>query len=288
LLDFIEQKNILSKASGTFDTPANYDVSFIEKNSSKCDVIILCLGEKAYAEQPGVIKDLNLPEEQKALIRAAKKTRKPVVVILVEGRPRLFPEEAELTDAVLMCYRPGTNGGKAIVEILLGEINPSGILPFTYPKYNGDITTYDHKYKETEQQLIIGKSDTLAFNPQWEFGQGLSYTMFEFSNLKSDKIKFSKNDSVKVSVDVSNTGKRSGKVAVELYSRDHYASITPSQKRLRKYSKINLEPGEKKTVTFYLFPKDLEFVTNNLQPITEPGKFDLIIKNLKTELEYND
>ncbi len=187
-----------------------------------------------------------------------------------------------------MCYRPGTAGGTAIAEILLGEINPSGILPFTYPRYNGDITTYDHKFKETEQQLIAGKSNMLAFNPQWEFGKGLSYTSFDFSNLKIDKLKFSKKDSVKISVDVMNTGKRSGKVTIELYSRDHYASITPSQKRLRKYSKIHLESGEKKTITLYIYSKDLEFVTNNLQSITEPGKFDLIIKNLKKEIEYYD
>ena len=280
--------NIISNATSTFDDAANYDVSFIQKNAAASDVIVICLGEDAYAEQPGVIKDLNLPDAQKQLIVAAKKTGKPVIVCLVEGRPRLFPIEEALTDAVVMCYRPGSKGANAFAETLYGDINPSGKLPFTYPRYSGDITTYDHKFKETEQQLKPGVSEFIAFNPQWQFGHGLSYTVFTYSNLKVNKTSFTKSDSILVTVDVKNTGIRTGKVAVELYSRDHYASITPSEKRLRKYTKIELKAGEKQTVSFMIRSIDLQFVNNDLKEITEAGQFDLMIENLRTEITFNE
>ncbi|ABG59531.1 glycoside hydrolase family 3 N-terminal domain-containing protein [Cytophaga hutchinsonii] len=280
--------NIRTNATTGFDDAANYDVSFIQKNTAGVDVIIVCVGEAAYAEQPGVIKDLNLPEAQKQLIVAAKKTGKPVIVCLVEGRPRLFPEEEALADAVIMCYRPGSKGADAFAEILYGDINPSGKLPFTYPRYDGDITTYDYKFKETEQQLKPGVSEFVAFNPQWPFGHGLSYTTFAYSNLNVNKSNFTKNDSVLVTVDISNTGARTGKIAVELYSRDHFASITPSERRLRKYTKIELKAGEKQTVSFTIKAADLQFVNKDLKTVTEAGAFDLMIGNLQTEIYFNE
>ena len=280
--------NIKTNATSTFADEANYDVSFIRQHAAASDVIVICIGEDAYAEQPGVIKDLNLPNAQKQLIVAAKKTGKPVIVCLVEGRPRLFPAEETLADAVVMCYLPGSKGADALAEILFGDINPSGKLPFTYPRYDGDITTYDHKFKETEQQLSPGVSEFIAFNPQWPFGYGLSYTTFSHSNLKVNKTGFTKNDSVLVTVDVANTGVHSGKIAVELYSRDHYASITPSEKRLRKYTKIELKAGEQQTVSFTIKATDLQFVNSALQTVTEPGKFDLIIDQLHTEISFNE
>jgi beta-glucosidase len=280
--------NIISNATSTFEDAANYDVAFIQKHGAASDIIVICIGEDAYAEQPGVIKDLNLPDVQKQLIVAAKKTGKPVIVCLVEGRPRLFPVEEALTDAVVMCYRPGSKGGQAIAEVLYGDINPSGKLPFTYPRYNGDITTYDHKFKETEEQLKPGVSEFIAFNPQWPFGHGLSYTTFMYSNLNVNKIAFTKKDSVLITVDVTNTGTRTGKVAVELYSRDHYASITPSERRLRKYTKIELKAGEKQSVSFAIKASDLQFVNKDLMTVTEAGAFDLMIENLHTEIHFNE
>ena len=277
--------NVISNAVADFNAAANYDAAYIRKNAAGSDVIVLCLGEPAYAEQPGVIKDLNLPAEQKELVRAAKQTGKPVVLLLIEGRPRLLPEVADLADAVLLCFRPGNTGGTAIAEILSGDVNPSARMPFTYPRYNGDIILYDHKWKEIEQQLGPGVVDTLAFNPQWEFGRGLSYTTFEFSNLKADKKEFSKSESVKVDVTVKNTGERAGKVSVELYSRDHFASITPNVRRLRKYSKIELKPGESKEVSFTINAEDLSFVSEDNIRITEPGKFDLMVEGQKTVIE---
>lgn len=285
----LEQKfgkgNVITNTVANFDAAANYDAGFIRKNAAASDVIVLCLGEPAYAEQPGVIKDLNLPVEQKELLRVAKQTGKPIVLLLIEGRPRLLPEVADFADAALLCFRPGNTGGTAIAEILAGDVNPSARLPFTYPRYNGDIILYDHKWKEIEQQLKPGVVDTLAFNPQWEFGHGLSYTTFEFSDLKTDKSEFSKTESVKVDVTVKNTGERAGKVSVELYSRDHFASITPNVRRLRKYTKIELNPGESKEVSFQISAEDLAFVNNDLALVAEPGKFDLMIEGQTSVVE---
>ena len=279
------KNNIFGKTNRDFNHPDNY-LTEIFKNKSDYDVIVLCLGEKAYAEQPGVIKDLNLPDEQKALVRAAKATGKPVILCLVEGRPRLIPDVEPMTDAVLLCYRPGNMGGQAIANILTGKENPSGVLPFTYPKYNGDIQTYDHKFKDTEQQLVPGLSEMVAFTPQWEFGYGLSYTSFKISDLKVNKNIFGANDTLIVSVTVSNTGNSKGKIAIDLFSRDHFASITPSVKRLRKYNKIELNPAESKMVTFYLTQADLSFINDRNMRVTEAGLFDLMVANNKVTVEY--
>lgn len=279
------KNNIISNAGREFNDPKNYNTALF-KNKGAYDVILLCLGEKPYAEQPGVIKDLNLPEEQKQLVRDARATGKPVILCLVEGRPRLLPDIEPLTDAVLLCYRPGNMGGKAIADIITGVENPSGLLPFTYPKYNGDIQTYDHKYKETEQQLVAGVSDTLAFSPQWEFGHGLSYTTFEITGLKVSKNIFNSNDTLVVELMVENTGTRKGKIGVDLFSRDHFASITPSVKRLRKYTKVELQPQEKKQIKFLLSNQDLSFINDRNLRITEPGLFDLIVGKNKVTIEF--
>lgn len=279
-------QNVLTKSSSVFEDAANYDASFIKNNAGKADIILLCLGEAAYAEQPGVIDELALPETQRNLIKTAKSTGKPVVICLVEGRPRLFPNEVPLTDAVLMAYRPSNYGATAIVETLLGENNPSGRLPFTYPKYNGKITTYDYKFKETEQQPVAGQSDYEALQVQWPFGHGLSYSNFTYSNIKVSKTEFSGADSIVISVDIKNTGTKDGKTTVELYSRDHYASITPSQKRLRQYQKISLKVGESQKLKFVIKAYDLAFVNNQMQTITEGGAFDIMIDNLKVEISY--
>jgi beta-glucosidase len=282
----IGSQNVISKTSTDFNSPDNYDKGFITQNANQADVILLCLGEPAYAEQPGVINELALPENQRELIKAAKSSGKPVIICLVEGRPRLFPEEAPLADAILMAYRPSNYGAQAIVETLFGDNNPSGKLPITYPKYNGKLTNYDYKFKETEQQAIPGESTFDALDIQWAFGHGLSYTQFEYSKLSVSSQTLTKDASITVSVEVKNTGSVDGKICIELYSRDHYASITPSQKRLRKYQKINLKAGESRTIQFEINASDLAFVNNDMQTVTENGLFDLMIDNQKVEINY--
>ena len=279
------KEKVLSNTTRRFSDSQNTSLeSFADK--SNYDVIVLCLGEEAYAEQPGVIWDMDLEENQRNLIRKAKATGKPVVICLLEGRPRLFPAEEPMADAVLLGYRLGSFGAQAMVDILTGKESPSGRLPYTYPRYNGDMQTYDHKFKETEQQLSAGVSDYKAFNPQWEFGHGLSYTTFTYSGLTVDKKAFAGSDTVSVSVQVKNTGKMKAKTAVELYSRDHYASITPCQRRLRKYTKIELAPNESKQVVFRISAKDLAFINARNQWITEPGLFDLMVEGNVVEVEY--
>lgn len=279
-------KNVISRTSARFDDAVNYDATFITSNAAKADVVVLCLGEPAYAEQPGVIRELALPEAQRRLITAAKATGKPLIICLVEGRPRLFPDEAPLADAILMAYRPSNYGAQAIVETLLGENNPSGKLPFTYPKYNGKLTTYDYKFKELEQQLVPGESNLMALEEQWPFGHGLSYTNFEYSDLAVSKADIVGGGAITATVKVKNVGDKDGKVCVELYSRDHFASITPSQRRLRKYTKVFLKAGAQQQVTFEINASDLSFVNNLMETVTEDGAFDLMVDTLKKEITY--
>lgn len=288
LKERVGSQNVISKTSTRFDDAVNYDETFITRNASKADVVVLCIGEPAYAEQPGVIEELALPQAQRNLIKAAKATGKPLIICLIEGRPRLFPQEAIWADAVLMAYRPSNYGAKAIVETLLGENNPSGRLPFTYPKYNGKLNTYDYKFKELEQQLVPGESNLLALEQQWPFGHGLSYTQFEYSNLKVSKLALVGAEVVTVTVNVKNIGSVDGKVSVELYSRDHYASVTPAQKRLRKYQKVFLKAGTQQQLSFELSAADLAFVDNNMDTVTEEGAFDLMVDTLKTEIQYKN
>ncbi|MFZ1634897.1 MAG: glycoside hydrolase family 3 N-terminal domain-containing protein, partial [Chitinophagales bacterium] len=192
------------------------------------DVIIVCLGEKPSTEKVGDIDELSMPENQQQLIGFLKAAGKPIVLVLVENRPLLVNDIEQLCDAIIMAYEPGDYGGLALADIIYGKINPSGKLPFTYPRYENSLLWYDHKHTETLDQSF-GRN---AFNPQWEFGFGMSYTNFEYSNLviSNDTLADGK---LQISVTVTNTGKVAGKEVVQLYIADRYASITPSVKRLR-------------------------------------------------------
>ncbi|WP_347160069.1 glycoside hydrolase family 3 N-terminal domain-containing protein [Pontibacter chitinilyticus] len=280
--------NVISHAVTDFAAPANYDVAQLKKDASQAQAIILCLGEKSYAESPGVIDDLDLDENQLALARAAKATGKPVVLVLLEGRPRVISSIEPLVDAVLLAYRPATFGGPAISDVLTGKYNPNGVLPFTYPRHSGDIVLYDHKFSEEIREDVPNTYGNTGYNPQWSFGEGLSYTTFAFSNLQVSQADFGPNDAVKVTVRVKNTGNRAGKKAVELYSHDQYASITPSAKRLRAFTKVELAPGEEKEVSFSINAKDLAFVNQQGKWVTEPGAFDLLIGDQKVVINYKE
>ncbi|MFN8415309.1 MAG: glycoside hydrolase family 3 N-terminal domain-containing protein [Cytophagaceae bacterium] len=253
------------------------------------DYIIVCLGENAYAETPGNIKELDLPLQQQKDVQelVAKYPGVPVIYILVEGRPRVIREIEPLAQAILMAYWPGSQGAHAISDILFGDFNPCGKLPFTYPRYSGELLTYDHKPLDVAVEIVYPEYNYFySFEPQWEFGHGLSYTTFEYSNLKVSSSTLTGNDKITVSVDVKNTGAKAGKEVVELYSRDEYASVVPSVKRLRKFTKIDLAPGQTQTVTFELLASDLAFVGTDMKWITEPGDFTLMIKNLQTKISY--
>ena len=250
--------------------------------ASQSDVIVACMGEKPSTEKPGDIDNLALPRAQLEYVKALLKTGKPVVLVLVENRPRLVNEVADQCAAVIMAYQPGDTGGDVLVDILLGKVNPSGKLPITYPRFNHSLMWYDHKYTETFDTQFGNK----AFNPQWEFGHGLSYSEIRYANLKLSSPNLIKGDSLAVEVSVSNLSNREAKETVLLFTRDHFASITPSVKKLRDFSKVTLKPGETQTLRFSLKAEDLSFVGADGALITEPGDFDIQIGPLTTTFKY--
>lgn len=255
------------------------DVNEALRAAGSVDHIIMCLGEDAYCEKPGDINDLYIPEAQKNLALALASTGKPVTLVLVEGRPRLISKFEDKMNAVLMAYLPGNRGGDAIANILFGDVNPSGKLPFTYPKYPNALEMYDHKHTEN---LDNGESET-SFNPQYEFGHGLSYTNFTYSDIQLSDTVLNGEENIEILLHVTNTGKRKGKETVLLFIRDHYASITPSVKRLKRFKKIELAPGESETVGFSITRKDLQFVGKNNNWTAEPGRFTIMISDRKKD-----
>jgi beta-glucosidase len=254
----------------TFDREV--DISKAVSAAGSADVIIACLGEPTYCETPGNIDDLTLSAPQIRLVQELAGTGKPIVMVLVEGRPRVVRTIVDNAGAILMAYLPGMEGGQAIADVLFGDANPSGKLPYTYPKYSGWYVCYDHK-KSAE-------TAPNKFDPQWQFGHGLSYTTFEYSDLQLDKKKLSPDDTLTVTVSVANTGTRQGAEIVQLYLSDIVASITPPVKSLKRFTKVFLKPGEKRTVKFELGRDDFEFIGRDNKPVVEPGDFKIGIGGL--------
>ncbi|MCP5107629.1 MAG: hypothetical protein GY950_29850 [bacterium] len=253
------------------------DIEAAVKKAKDADVIIACLGENAYCETPGIIDDLSLPRVQLELVSRLHKTGKPIVLVLTEGRPRLIRDIVDKVAGIVTAYLPGNEGGRAIAEVLAGDVNPSGKLPFTFPKYPNDLVCYDHKYSEN--------TEPNKFDPQFPFGFGLSYTVFRYGDLVLDKEVVKGDETLAVTVNLRNTGKRQGKEVVLLYVSDLYASVTPSVKRLKRFKKIELAPGEAKKVTFTLTREDLSFIGLDMKPVVEPGEFKITVgpltKNFK-------
>ncbi len=242
------------------------------------DVVVVAVGEDAYSEWVGNIDDLTLPEPQLRLIEAVQAAGKPVVLVLVEGRPRVISRVAEGARGIVMAYWPGMYGGDAIADVLFGDVNPSGKLPFTYPRHPNALATYDHRFTESTNN-DFGRGPG-GFNPQWEFGHGLSYTTYAYRDLRLDAREIGAGDSLTVRVTVSNTGARAGRETVLLFTRQHYASVTPSMRRLRAFQSVELEPGQSRTVTFTLGADDLRFVGRDGRWVLEPGAFDVMVGGL--------
>lgn len=241
------------------------------------DYVILCLGENSYCEKPGDLDDLYLNDLQTELAQEILKTGKKVILVLSEGRPRVISKIASKLDAIVQTYLPGPYGSDALADILVGEINPSGKLPYTYPAFPNSFTPYYHKYSE-EQTANAGAYNYQGdFNPEFHFGFGLSYTSFEYSNMTINKTSLSKDSSekIEITVDVKNTGNTQGKEVVQLYSSDLYASSLPDMIRLRRFEKIDLKAGETKTVKFELSLNDLSFINLKNDRVVEPGDFEL-------------
>lgn len=258
------------------DQEEEVDIAAAVRAARNVDVIVLALGEGSYCETPGNITDLTIGEPQIKLAEALKATGKPIVMVLVEGRPRIINRIVDTAGAILMAYNPSNEGGTAIAEVLFGDVNPSGKLPFTYPRTPNGLINYDHKPFETENTSF----GNLAFRPQFQFGEGLSYTTFAYSDLRLSKQTISADEELPVSVTVTNTGKRAGKEAVLVYVSDLVASISPPNRRLRRFAKIHLEPGQSRTLTFKLRRDDLSFIGANNKPVVEPGEFDVKVGSL--------
>lgn len=238
------------------------------------DYIILCLGENSYCETPGNITEMALSANQQRLAKALAATGKPVILVLNEGRNRIIREIADDMDAILHTYLPGTEGGRALASIVYGEVNPSGKLPHSYPKYSNAMTTYDHKVSEKVGTMEGAYDYNAVVDMQWAFGYGLSYTTFEYSNLKVvEGAEFQQGDKITISVDVTNTGKRAGKESVLLFIQDDVASIVPDARRLRDFQKIELAAGQTKTVVFEVAAEELAFAKNDANWYLEEGTY---------------
>lgn len=244
--------------------------------AAEADVIVACVGENSYCETPGNLDELSLSANQIELVKRLSKTGKPIVLVLNEGRPRLIREIEPLASAILQIYLPGNYGGDALADVLSGDVNPSGRLPYTYPKYEQSLTTYDHKPAENiEGQMEGAYNYGATASVQYDFGYGLSYTTFDYSDLRIDRRSFRSGDLITVSVDVTNTGDRAGKESVLLFSSDLIATMTPDVRRLRAVEKVELQPGETRTVTLTLPADQLAFADAEGKWILEEGRFKL-------------
>ncbi len=241
--------------------------------AQNADVIIACIGENSYCETPGNLTDLNLSANQQDLVKALAETGKPVILILNEGRPRLIKDIEPLAKAVVNVMLPGNYGGDALANLLAGDANFSGKMPYTYPKHINALATYDYKPCENIGQMGGNYNYDSVMDIQWPFGFGLSYTTYKYSNLKVDKAQFTADDELTFTVDVTNTGSVAGKESVLLYSKDLVASSTPDNIRLRNFEKVSLNPGETKTVTMKLKGSDLAFVNYYGKWTLEKGDF---------------
>lgn len=239
------------------------------------DYIVLCLGENSYCEKPGDLNDLYLNELQTELAQEMLKLNKKVILVLSEGRPRLISKFSSKVDAIVQTYLPGVYGADALADILAGDVNPSGKLPYTYPAFPNSLVPYYHKYAEEQENTDAAYNYEGDYNFEYPFGYGISYTTFAYSNPKINKSELSADskEDILVSIDVTNTGNREGKEVVQLYSSDLYASLTPDVKRLRRFEKITLKAGETKIVTFKLNVNDLSFINLDNKRVVEPGDF---------------
>jgi len=274
ILEAIERKagkeNVTYVEAVTFDK--EIDIAGAVAAAQSADDIVVCIGEPAYCETPGNIVDLTMTEPQLKLVKALAETGKPVVLVLVEGRPRVIRTIVDDARAILMAYLPGMEGGQAVADVLFGDANPGGKLPFTYPKYSAGFVLYDHKASE--------EKGGNKYDPQWPFGYGLSYTTFAYRGLAVSKSEITPKEPLTVTLEVVNTGDRPGKETVELYVSDLVASVTPPVKSLKRFQKVALQPKQVETLRFELEPEDLAFIGWDDKPVVEPGDFKALVGEL--------
>ncbi len=266
---------------GHFAKECNIDIEAAVKAAEGVDVIVLCIGENSYCETPGNINEMALSENQQQLAKSLIATGKPVVLVLNEGRGRIISSFVDDTEAVLHTYLPGTEGARALADILYGRVNPSGKLPYTYQKYSNAMTTYDHKVSESVGTMEGAYDYNAVVAVQWAFGYGLSYTKFEYSNLRVvEGREFKEGDAIRIAVDVKNVGERGGKESVLLFINDDVASVVPDARRLRDFEKVEIAAGESCTVEFELRAEELALAANDGKWHLEEGTFTIQCGNL--------
>lgn len=288
------KENIVLNQGVTYNEAGKYweenepQIAAAVEAAKNVDVVVACIGENSYTETPGNLTDLWLSENQRNLVKALATTGKPIILVLNEGRPRLIADIEPLAQGVVNILIPGNYGGDALAQLLSGKANFSGKMPYTYPKEINSLANYDFK-KSEEVGTMEGAYDYNAkITQQWGFGQGLSYTTYQYSNLKVDKATFAHDDVIRVSVEVKNTGKVAGKESVLLFSSDLMASMVPDGRRLRAFDKVALQPGESKTVTFDLKANDLAFVGWDGKWILEEGDFKLMVADQQATIHCNE
>ena len=269
----ILEQGVTYVAEGSYEQENAPEIEKAVRAARNVDVILACIGENSYCETPGNLTDLALSENQRNLVKALAKTGKPIVLILNEGRPRLINDIEPLADGIIDILLPSNYGGDALANILAGDVNPSAKLPYTYPRHQASLTTYDYKVSEETDTMQGAYDYNAVVSVQWPFGFGLSYTTFEYSNFQCSAQEFGADTDLVFTVDVTNTGKVAGKEVVMLYSRDMVASMVPENRRLRAFDKVEIQPGETVTVTLKIKGSDLAFVNNEDEWTLEPGDF---------------
>lgn len=267
------EQGVTYKPEGAYMEENEPEIEKAVAAARNVDMIIACIGENSYCETPGNLSELAISANQSKLVKALAATGKPIILILNEGRPRIINELEPLADAIIDILLPGNYGGDALANILAGDANPSAKMPYTYPRHEAALTTYDYRVSEEMDKMEGAYDYNAVVSVQWPFGYGLSYTTFEYSNFQTDKSSFTTGDDLHFSVDVTNTGKYAGKEVVMLFSSDLVASLTPENRRLRAFKKVELQPGETQTVTLSIKDSDLAFVNSDGQWVLEPGDF---------------
>ncbi len=272
----------LSLDENGFEKTVYTDLKEYNSMLDKADVLVLCLGELPATEKPGDILSLNLDPQQRELAKLAYAKNKKVVLVLLEGRPRIIHDIVDSASAIIQCYLPGDYGAEALINLMYGEANFSGKLPYTYPKYDGVIEFYDHP--RSVDRSKNGSFD--AYDPEWDFGFGLSYSKITYSDLSINNFSMHKNDSLRVSVFVQNDGYMKTDEVVQLYLSDQYASFVPTGKSLKRFAKVTLQANERKELVFYLYPEDLKFSDHNGRDMLEQGDYTITVGNQLLDFKF--
>lgn len=280
------EQGVTYKPEGAYMEENEPEIEKAVAAARNVDIIIACIGENSYCETPGNLSELAISANQSKLVKALAATRKPIILILNEGRPRIINELEPLADAVIDILLSGNYGGDALANILAGDVNPSAKMPYTYPRHEAALTTYDYRVSEEMDKMEGAYDYNAVVSVQWPFGYGLSYTTFEYSNFQTDKSSFTTGDDLHFSIDVTNTGKYAGKEVVMLFSSDLVASLTPENRRLRAFKKVELQPGETQTVTLSIKGSDLAFVNSDGQWVLEQGDFRMQCGNQVLTITY--